>query len=264
MKKKMQRLFSRYRWMPVLVTALMLLPWVLLAEGDPWVLIPAAFCLLLSLLFGSSYTMMLMNSTVKMLQDHCDPHPLLEETTCQLGYVKNRSDRTLLTLNRAAGLIEAGYYGQALEELEALDIHDPVVIAPWRYVYYHNLTVAAIECGQKEKAEVYYRNALQQFQELKGKNREKIHPQRVALSAEICLMYENYAQACELLAPLTPDALKAHVNRAYTLARIAAAQGQPEAARMHLDFVLRYGNRLHVVAKAQKLAEELYEKAPSE
>ena len=263
MKQKWERLCSRHRWIPVLVVAVILFPWVLLSEGESWIWIPVSLGMLLSLLFGSAYTMQLMNPAVKVLQDRCDPHPLLEETTCQLGYVKNRSDRTLLTLNRCAGLIEAGYYDQALDELEALDIHDPAVITQWRYVYYHNLTAASIDSGHKEKAEVYYQSALQQFAGLRGKAREQMELRRIALSADICIMYGNYAQAYELLAPMAPDTLQGQVGRAYALARIAVAQGQPDIARVHLDFVLTYGNRLHVVAKAQKLVEEIQKETPS-
>lgn len=261
MKKKWNRLCSRHRWVPVLAMALILLPWMLLSEGELWGL--AALCMLLSLLFGSAYTMQLMDPTVKIMNDQCDPYPMLEEATYQLGYVKNRSDRTLLTLNRCAGLIDAGYYQQGLEELEALDIHDPAVIASWRFVYYHNLTVAAIECKNQEKAETYYQTALQQVGGMKGKAREKASLQRVMLSAEICLMYGNWAQAYELLGPVSPETMQGQVSRAYALARIAVAQGQPDIARVHLDFVLTHGNRLHVVTKAQGLLEQLNEKTPS-
>lgn len=259
MKQKWERLCSRHRWVPVVVVVLCMIPAFLLAvQEESWfAYILIGLIVAVSLLSGSAATIRLVNTTVKFLQDHCDPHPLLEETTCQLGYVKNRSDRTMLTLNRSAGLLEAGYHNQALEELEALDIHNPAVPISWRYSYYHNLTVAAIVCGQKEKAQVYYQNAIQQFDGLKGKVKETLAPQRVRLSAEICLMCGNFAQAYELLAPMAPDTLQGQVGRAYALARIAVAQGQPDIARVHLDFVLTYGNRLHVVAKAQKLVEEI-------
>lgn len=264
MKQKWERLCSRHRWVPVVVVVLCMIPAFLLAvQEESWfAYILIGLIVAVSLLSGSASTLRLMNPTVKMLQDRCDPFPVLEETSYQLGYVKNRSDRTLLTINRAAGLANAGYYDQALEELEALDIHNPAVPVAWRYAYYHNLASVAIDAGHKEKAEVYYQNALQQLTGLKGKQRETGNTQRTALSADICLMHGNYAQAYELLAPLTPGHLQGQVSRAYALAQIAMAQGQPEVARVHLDFVLTYGNRLHVVAKAQKLVEEI-QRTPS-
>ena len=266
MERKWDRLCSRRRWVPVVFMALCLVPATLLAvQEDAWpIYVVAGLLLALSLLGGSAASMRLTDTATKGMQDACDPHPLLEETTHQLGYVKNRSDRTFLTINRAAGLIAAGYCHQALEELEAWDIHDPAVMTAWRHVYYHNLTAAAIECGSAEKALVYYQNALQQFEGLKGKARREAYPHRVQLSADICRMQGNYAQAYELLAPLSPPTLYHQVGRAFTLARIAAAQGQPEIARIHLDFVVKYGNRLHVAAKARKLLEEMNAPAPSE
>ena len=265
MKQKWERLCSRHRWVPVVVVVLCMIPAFLLAvQEESWfAYILIGLIVAVSLLSGSAATMRLMNPATKIMQDQCDPFPLLEETSYQLGYVKNRSDRTLLTINHSAGLANAGYYDQALEALEALDIHNPAVPAAWRYAYYHNLASVAIDAGHKEKAEIYYQNAVQQFAGLKGKLREMTSPQRIALSADICLLYGNYAQAYELLAPLTPGHLQGQVSRAYALAKIAVAQGQPEVARVHLNFVLTYGNRLHVVAQAQKMSEEINKETPS-
>lgn len=264
---KWDRLCSRHRWVPVVIMTLLwaVLLWLGAMEvWSWWILIPVTVCMAVSLLGGSAATLRLVNTATKVLQDACDPHPLLEETSYQLGYVKNRSDRTALTINRAAGLVAAGYCHQALEELEVWDIHDPAVTTAWRHIYYHNLTVAAIECGYTEKALVYYQNAIRQFEGLKGKARTEAYPYRVQLSALVCAMQGNYAQAYELLAPLAPPTLYAQVGRAFTLARIAAAQGQPEIARIHLDFAARYGNRLHTAAKARKMLEEMNAQAPSE
>lgn len=266
MGNKFDRLCSRHRWVPVLVMALLwsLLLLLELEEWAWWILIPLTFCMLLSLLMGSACTMRLMNPTVKMMQEQCDPFPLLEETSYQLGYVKNRSDRTLLTINKASGLMAAGYHHQALEELEALDIHDPAVPTGWRYTYYHNLTAAAIRCGYMEKAQTYYQTAIQQFSALKGKPQEDLQSNRVHLSAELCMMQGAYAQAYDLLSKVASKNLYEQVVRAYDLAEIAVAQGQPQTARIHLDFVFRYGNRLYTVAKAQKLVEELNKEPLSE
>lgn len=266
MGNKVDRLCSRHRWIPVLVMAVLwtLLLLLELAYWSWWILVPLTFCMLLSLLIGSASTLRLMNPTVKIMQEQCDPYPLLEETSYQLGYVKNRSDRTLLTINRASGLMAAGYHHQALEELEALDIHDPAVPTGWRYTYYHNLTAAAISCGYKEKAQTYYQTAIQQFSGLKGKAREEMQSCRVHLSAELCIMQGGYAQAHDLLTKTAPNNLYEQVVRAYDLAKIAVEQGQPSNARIHLDFVFRYGNRLHTVVKAQELAEELNKEPLSE
>ncbi len=267
MGNKLERLISRRRWIPVVFMALLWFLLLLLGAQEYWswsILIPMTVCMLLSMLFGSAATMRLMDPAVKILQDQCDPYPLLEETSYQLGYVKNRSDRTLLTLNRASGLIAAGYHHQALEEMEALDIHNPAVPAGWRYTYYHNLVAASIRCGYKEKAEVYYQTAIQQMFDVKGKEQKQLSSCRMHLSADFCILQGNYTQACDLLFKMVPNNLYEQVSLAYSLAQIAVAQGQPDVARVHLDFVLTYGNRLYTVTKAQSLLEELNARTPSE
>lgn len=258
----MNRFFSRHRWVPPVIAAALCVPLtalsILVNENVGFYVTFSVVWLLLSLLMGSAGSMQLVNKTVKVLNEQGDPHPLLEETTYQLGYVKNRSDRTMLSINRCAGLIEAGYFAQALEEMEALNIDAPAVAYQWRYVYYHNLTVAAIHCRQKEKAEIYYQKTTQQLELLRGKVLRDTQDLHRYLSARIYLMRGDYKNAHAMLLAHQPKHLMGQVSCSLEWARFAIGQGDVAAAKPHLEFVMRYGNRLHAVVQAQQLWNEIH------
>lgn len=256
MNRKLNRALSRHRWLFPLITATALVALAVVCihlEMGAWIYLLMGFTMLVSFFMGSGATATLMNETVKPWQDGCDPYPLLEECTHQLSYVKNRSDRNLLTINRCAALIEIGYIQQAMEELEAINIDDPATIPANRYVYYHNLADAAIECGQQEKAEIYYQKAQQQRQSLKGKAAQQLKDSFTHLDAAMARARGDLMTAYALLAPMEPRSLKGQVSRSLELARIAIGQGNPDAARPHLEFVMRHGNRLYAVVQAQEL-----------
>ena len=262
MNDRLNRFFSRHRWVPPVIAAAICVPLMALSIlTDESVGGYVFFCvvwLLLSFLVGSAGSMQLVSKAAKALNEQGDPHPLLEETTYQLGYVKNRSDRTMLSINRCAGLIEAGYVAQALEEMEALNIDAPTVAHQWRYVYYHNLTVAAIHCGQSEKAEIYYQKTTQQLELLRGKMLRDTQDLHRYLSARIYLMRRDYRNAHAMLLAHQPKHLMGQVSCSLEWARFAIGQGDVAAAKPHLEFVMRYGNRLHAVAQAQQLWNEIH------
>lgn len=259
MREKFHRFCSRHRWAPPVMTLLFIVTMRVIfpdAAGPLfWTL--CGLMLLLSLLGGSSSTLLLQNVAVKVMNEQCDPYPLLEETDRQLLYVKSRSDRNLLSLNRCAALMEAGYFDGALTELERINIDDPTAPLQWRYVYYHNLTLTALSCGQEEKAQVYYHKAMQQFDAANDQLKEKMRDHRTSLTAAVHLSHSEYEQAASLLAPQNPDTLLARVHRAYSLGRIALAQNNPTIARVHLEYVVNNSGRTYLVPAARKLLEEM-------
>lgn len=259
MREKFHRFCSRHRWAPPAMAAVFVIA-LRVAFPDAagpvfWTL--CGLILLLSLLGGSSSTYLLQNGAVKEMNEQCDPYPLLEEVDRQRLYVKNRSDRNLLALNRCAALIEAGYFDGALTELENINVDDPTPPLQWRYVYYHNLTITALSCGQGERAQVYYHKAMQQFDAAKDKLQDKMRYDRTFLTAAMHLYHDEYAQAMALLAPQNPDTLLARVHRAYALGRIALAQNDAAVARVHLEYVAAHGGRTYLVPAARKLLDEI-------
>lgn len=268
MKQKWYRLCNRHRWIPVVLSlAYIALCSCIIAPGDASALkavfyVAAAMLLLSSFLVGAGCGGKRMNPAVKTLNDCCDPYPLLQECDDQLSYVKNRGNRQLITANRAAALIELGREEEALASLEALNIDTPTAMPIWRYIYYHNAALAALLCGQREKAETYRHKAHQQGATITGKKyQELISSSTQGLNAELCLDAKDYDGArCILEQSIAPAELLSQVNRAYQIGRLELAQSNLTSARFQLEFVVKHGNRLGVVGKAQELLNELNEK----
>ena len=264
MKEKYHRLCNRHRWIPVvIVTALMALFLTIdVGFGQhfnlfPWVL--AGLTILLSCFVGTSHGARLMNPTVLAMQNHCDPYPLLAETEDQLSYVKNRGSRQLLTINRAAALIELGQFEEALALLEALNIDAPVCLGLWRHVYYHNAALAALGCGQREKADIYRRQAQQQVAAVTHKPHKAIvESATLAIDIVMHLADGDYDAARRLLEQhQEPHHTLDRVHRAYQRGRVELAQGNLSAARLHFEFAVQYGGKLYLAEKAREKLEEM-------
>lgn len=264
MKRKFHRLCNCHRWIPTVIvtalTALFLTIDVTFGEHInvvTWIL--AGLTILLSCFVGAGHGARLMNPTVLTMQNHCDPYPLLAETEDQLSYVKNRGSRQLLTINRAAALIELGRYEEALTALEGLNIDAPVCLGLWRHVYYHNAALAALGCGQREKADIYRRQAQQQVEAVTHKPHKAIvESTTLALDIVMHLADGDYDAARRLLEQQQePRHTLDRVHRAYQWGRVDLAQGNMAAARLHFAFVVQYGSKLAVADKAREKLEEI-------
>ena len=64
---------------------------------------------------------------------------------------------------------------------------------------------------------------------------------------------QEYAQGLQLLEDFPVRTLRDRVVQSYSLAKFHLALNEKEAARKLLDFVIKNGNKLFVVAEAQEL-----------
>lgn len=267
MKEKWYRLTNRHRWIPVVVTILlMVLLWIPtflldVHEDDSMVFYYffAALTVLCSFAVGSSNGIRLLNPTVHHMHNYCDPYPLLQECDDQLSYVKNKRNRQPIIVNRAAALIALGYDEDALASLEALNIDEPYCLPLWRYCYYANIAGAALACGQREKAMVYRQKADQTAATItKPKEKELVQMTTNDWLTALCLLDGDYHGAAAYLSyQAPPENAYQQVNRAYLIGCVEKGFGNLANARFQLEFVVQYGNRLGVVAKAAALLEEI-------
>ena len=264
MKEKWYRLTDRHRWIPVVATVvLMVLLWIpLYLLGDTSIVafyVIGGLTVLFSFAVGSTNGVKLLNPTVHHMHNYCDPYPLLQESDTQLAYVKNQRNRQQIIVNRAAALIALGQNADALATLEALNIDEPYCLPLWRYCYYSNVASAALACGQREKAMVYRQKADQTAATItKPKEQALVRLTTNDWLAELCLLDGDYHGAATYLSyQAPPENTYQQVNRAYLIGCVEKGFGNLANARFQLEFVVQYGNRLAVVAKAQELLNEL-------
>ena len=264
MKEKWYRLTNRHRWIPVVTTIiLMVLLWIpLYLLGDTSVVgfyVLGGVTVLCSFAVGSSNGIRLLNPTVEYMHNSCDPYPLLQESDTQLSYVKNQRDRQQITVNRAAALIALGHNEDALASLEALNIDEPYCLPLWRYGYYANIASAALACGQRDKAMVYRQKADQTAATItKPKEKALVQLTTNDWLTELCLLDGDYQGAATYLScQAPPENTYQRVIRAYLIGCVEKGFGNLGNARFQLEFVVQYGNRLAVAAKAAALLEEI-------
>ena len=195
------------------------------------------------------------DTQVKVLNDLCDPYPLLEELEFQLAYTKPGNFRQLLLTNYSAALSAIGQYDRMLEILESVNIDQYGGTQPaLKAVYYANLACALIEKGSLTAAAVWLGKAEQLLTLIKKPDAKMMVQQTILGSrATIALKREEYDQVIAILENIPAASRRAAVAKAMTSAELAIAMGQPDRARSQLNYVIFNGNRLAVVEKAKTL-----------
>ena len=259
MIKTILRIGCRHRWiLPALCTPVCLLAvlWAVKHNHLFFIVGVSLLVIFFSCLCGTFASGQLVSFALNRLHKHCDPQPLLEETADQLAYVKNAANRSVLTINRAAALMETGEHRQALELLEALDVQKPRLAPSMRLVYYHNLTTAAIYCNEAEKAARYYQDAQTLLPAIRDKEQHATaHRELADLHAALLLSQGHADEALSTLTNHPADNLYQRVHHAFLLAQIALLKKDAQLARTQLTFVVKNGGDLHVSALALTLLE---------
>ena len=214
---------------------------------------------LLVLLVNSAYIdgsyLRLQKKPIQALDEGCDPYPLLQETTEQLTYGPGGFIEQCIKINQALAFREAGRYQDALDLLNSINIDRYATIVPvTRFVYYNNLTDILTLMGNYTEAEIWYQKAVQIYQDLPAnKDKEKLRPVVEAMAAEAWFRRGEYEKTIECSNALYPPMPSSQINQAMLIARCYIALGQPEEARKPLEFVIARGNRLHAVAQARAI-----------
>jgi tetratricopeptide (TPR) repeat protein len=192
---------------------------------------------------------------IKAMDEKCDPYPLLEETTRQLQYgYKGTLDQTN-RINHACALRQIGQYQQALDVLCGIniDLYSGTIPAT-KFVYYNNLMDVLTLMGRYGEAEVWYQKAIQIYKDMPNNKIKKQLTETVESAAAYAWFRRGeYAKAIEALNATHPKRLSSQVGHALLYARCCIAEGNAEAARQSLQFVIERGNRFYAVQEAMYL-----------
>lgn len=197
----------------------------------------------------------LQKKPIQDLVENRDPYPLLQETTEQLSYGITGVMEQIVRINHGLALREVGQYQDALELLNSINIDRYAGTVPYnRFVYYENLCDILTLTGNYPEAEVWYQKAVQIYQDMpENKLKQKLRPSVEAMAAEAWFRRGEYEKAIECANTQYPPEAINQINQAMLIARCYIALGQLEEARKPLEFVVAKGNRLHAVAQARAM-----------
>lgn len=197
-----------------------------------------------------------LNKALKILHEQCDPYPFLGETREQLTYRNRPQMELVLKINHAMALRYAGEYQRSWEILHNIHIDKSAAISPsMKAVYYNNLTDILTCLGRYDEAEIWYRKTVQIINDLPKRSGAKLYNVRDGAIAEHFYRIGEYQTALERHRALERKNTISMVEGALFRAKCHIALAENEAAREDLEYVMKYGNKLHCVAEAREMLE---------
>jgi len=230
---------------------------VFLKVGYGGIVIFDLILILATICYVDSCSVKLLNAAIRVLNEQCDPYPLLQESKRQLASAKTGMLKQQLLINYYAAKVSLGEYQAVYEGLSAIHVDKYPGFSPSaKFVYYNNLSSVCDDLKLTDQAEIWYQKSLQLYQDLKSsKQKEQLRESMEEAKIQSLIRKQEYIQALQLLNTFSASTLYKKVHASFSASQIYLAQGMPEKAREHLQYVITHGNKLHVVT----LAKELYQ-----
>lgn len=228
----------------------------ILLEQEVWLLLlTLGLSLLLVAITVNTASARISNRAVKILNDECDPEPLLENCGKMLEYSKKR-DRIffILKLNEAVARHLLGDAEQALKLIGEIDLDNISGLIPMdKVVYYNNLSAFEGELENKDAADAAFEMQSRLFSDMKdGKLKDGlVDSLNIALAAYRKRRGE-LSEALEAIAQVRATARSTEIQLAFMHAEIFEDMGEHEKARERYSFVAKNGGKLFLREKARK------------
>lgn len=261
--EKFFRFAARHpRWSRILILPPLLLLAIYLSSLDVpygviWVIVftvifPYALAVTMAAMF-------LMNPKVRLLNEQCDPAPLLETTAFLLTCLLSPAHRLVTSMNHAVALRELGAYEEAQKVMTGIDLTQPRKIPPMaKFVYFHNMADFLDHLGHTEEADAMHEKALSFWDAIPQKRKSPALENTVRLAqASACCRHGEFIRAVEILQDMNCADARQRVERGMYLARCAIALGQTDRAAQWLRYVMEHGSLLHMAAEARQMLEHL-------
>lgn len=201
----------------------------------------------------------LLEEPLHIMDQRCDPYPFLEECTRQLERSKPGSQQQLTQINQATALRMLGENHRVVQILEELNIDRFPDSTPFvKYVYYNNLSDVLFAQDRDAEAMIWHKKAMQIYRDLPTAQAEKFYGQSMHLSqAQVLLRQGEYEDALKKVTWMKCTTPRHLLNAAMIASRCHIALGEPEKAREKLEYIVKNGNKLHIVREATDLLESL-------
>ena len=253
---KHKRLFV-FLWCVPISTLLYL--YVQKNNGPLWIVYFLFFSLLLSsLALLSGYPKKLSIKKINLLNEKCDPYPFINEMEDQLSYNRSKTNEQYLLTMYCYGLLSIGDFKKVKEILESINIDKyNGILQITKVLYYMNLASAYLGLDDIEKAEIW-QNKSKQINNDVSKFQKRYNLELSNLNEiEITIRKKDYDKAINLIEQSSYINLKSVVRAALLLAGIYIAQERIEEAKVKLEFVIKSGNKLFDVQKAEQFLKEI-------
>lgn len=220
------------------------------------------FLVIFSLLFScynfvGSTSDLLLREPLEILEQNCDPYPLLEEVALHMRKLPEGFHGQMTQINYAMALVQTGDYDKALETLEAIDIEQmPNPYA--KFIYYNNLCDLMTRLNRYPEADNWYAKTQEILDGLPNNRMKSRLDRTVEMNAiEARFRDQDYVGALRRLAKIPCPTPRSVAEAALLAARCNIALEEYDKAKEKLHYILDNGNRLHCVTEARELLEKL-------
>lgn len=201
----------------------------------------------------------LLQEPLDIMNQQCDPHPFLEETTRQLSRRFHGPQQQLNEINHATALRMVGENHKVAEILESINIDRFPGTTPYiKFVYYNNLSDVLFALDRAAEGLIWHKKALMIFRDLpENKIKQQYTPTCELSQAEGLYHQKEYTLALQKAAWIKCETTRTLLDAALLAAKCHIKLEEPEKAREKLQYVISHGNRLHIVQEATVLLETL-------
>lgn len=193
-----------------------------------------------------------------ILFDDCDPAPYIGIYEDIVAEFKNMNQPRMLPnlqISLSAGLAAAGRYSEAYETLKQCSVYGNSRASNIsRVVYYNNLISVCIKLGVADEAEDSLDSMIKSIALLKQKDYKKYerHLKRAQYIVNIARGVYDYAEKAFTNFFETSQNNFERAASKFSLASVYAHFGDIPRAKEALEYVIAYGNKLHIVEEAKR------------
>lgn len=201
----------------------------------------------------------LLQEPIEIVDQQCDPYPLLQEMERQMARKENGAQRQLTELNYAMVLRTVGENHKAAAILEHINIDRFPSTSPYtKFIYYNNLSDVLFALERDVEAKIWHRKAMQIYNDLpENKMKQQLSVTCQISEAEALYHGLDYDKALRKAAWIKCSSKRQLLDTALLAAKCHIALKEPEKAREKLQYIIDQGNKLHIVEEAQALLDTL-------
>ena len=197
----------------------------------------------------------LIRGPLQILEEQCDPYPILEETSFLMEVGGNDKLTQIARINYAMALRQVGEFEKVLSILENIS-REQLDSAPElnRLVYANNMADVLSNLDRFDEAEIWYERTMDIYRNLpEGKIKESCRKPMMLSEAESLYRTGNYTDALRKVSAIPCQTRRFLMDATLLAARCDLALNQPEKATEKLNYIIANGNKLYCVEQAKRM-----------